>query len=58
MAIVYLPNVPKKDNAPRTWLSPNFVDSMLKLFKNSMKPDINSIENSVDPDQLASEEAS
>ena len=26
--------------------------------KSSMKPDINSIENSVDPDQLASEEAS
>ena len=27
------------------------------FFKNSMKPDINSLVNSVDPDQLASEEA-
>ena len=33
-----------------------FVDTMHKHFKNSMKPDINSIENSVDPGQLASEE--
>ena len=31
---------------------------MHKLFKNSMKLEISSIENSVDPDQLASEEAS
>ena len=28
------------------------------LFKNGVKPDINSIENTVVPDQLASEEAS
>ena len=30
----------------------------INSFENSMKPDINSIVNSVDPDQLASEEAS
>ena len=30
----------------------------VNFFENSMKPDINSIENSVDPDQLASSEAS
>ena len=29
--------------------------SNLNFFENSMKPDINSIEDSVDPDQLASE---
>ena len=27
---------------------------MFELLKNSIKPDINTIENSVDPDQLAS----
>ena len=36
----------------RTPLSPYFADTMRKLFKNSMKPHINSIENSVNPDQL------
>ena len=35
----------------------SYVDTMHKLFKNSMKPDINSIENSEDSDQLASKEA-
>ena len=39
-------------------LAPYFADTMHKLFINSMKPDINSIENSVDPDQLASSETS
>ena len=29
----------------------------INSFINSMKPDLNSIEKSVDPDQLASEEA-
>ena len=43
----------------RTQLSPYFADTKHKLFKTvSMKPDINPIENSVDPDQLASKEAS
>ena len=32
---------------------PFFADTIYKLFKNSMNPDINSIENSVDTDQLA-----
>ena len=32
--------------------------SNVNIFENSMKSDINSIENSVDPDQLASKEAS
>ena len=32
--------------------------SIVNFFENSMKPDINSIENCVDPDQLASPEAS
>ena len=39
-------------------LALTFADTMHKLFKNSMKPDIISIEYSVDPDQLASKEAS
>ena len=63
MGIMYLSNEQfylsqRTDNALRTPLSPYFADTMHKLFKNSMRPDINSIENSVDPDQLASEEAS
>ena len=37
-------------------LSPYWADTKCKLFENSMKPDINSIENSVDPNQQASEE--
>ena len=30
----------------------SYADTMHKLFKNSMKPDTNSIKNSVDPTQL------
>ena len=32
---------------------PYFADTIYKLFKNSMNPDINSFENSVDTDQMA-----
>ena len=32
--------------------------TFLNIFKNSLKPDINSIEKSVDPYQLTPEEAS
>ena len=39
----------RTDTAQRTQLALTFAD---KLFKNSMKPDIISIENSVDPVQL------
>ena len=39
--------------SPNTMLIPN-----MNVFKKSMNPEINSFENSVDPDQLASEEAS
>ena len=35
------------DNAQRNQFSPYFDDTMHKLFKNSMKPVINSIENNV-----------
>ena len=35
-------------------LSSYFADTMHKLFKNRMKSDIKTIENSVYPDQLAS----
>ena len=38
----------------RTQLSTYFADNMHKLFKICMKPDVNSIENSADPDHLAS----
>ena len=63
MAIMYLSQrtfylSQRTDNAQRTQLSPYFANIIHKFFKNSMKPDIKSIENSVDPDQLASEEAS
>ena len=56
MAIMYLSNEifhvsHRTDNSQRTQLSPCVPDTM-------HKPDKNSIENSVDPDQLASEEAS
>ena len=44
----------RTDNAQRAQLSPYSADTMHELLENSMKPDINSIENSVDPDQLAS----
>ena len=41
----------RTDNAQRTKLSPYIADNMHNLLKkNSIKPDINSIENSVDPD--------
>ena len=39
----------KQRSLALTVLMPN-----VNLFKNSIKPDINSIENRVDPDQLAS----
>ena len=39
-----------------TVLIPNV--SFFEIFESSIKPDINSTENSADPDQLASEEAS
>ena len=48
----------RTDNAQITQLSPYFAYSMHKFFKNRMYLGIKSIENSVDPDQLASEEAS
>ena len=54
--VIYLSQ--RTDIAQRTQLSPYFANTMRELFKNSMKPDINSIENTVEPDQLASEEAS
>ena len=52
MAIMYLSNEifhvsHQTDNSQRTQLSPYVADIM-------HKPDINSIENSLDPDQLAS----
>ena len=34
----------------------SYVDTIHKIFKNGMKPDVNSIENSEDSDQLASKE--
>ena len=43
----------KKLSLALTVLIPN-----VHVIENSKKPDINSIKNSVDPDQLASEEAS
>ena len=54
MAILYLSNEifhvsHRTDNTQRTQLSPYAADSM-------HKPDINSNENCVDPDQLASSE--
>ena len=45
-----------KDNAQRTQISPYFADTMRKVLKHSMKPETNAIENSVDPDQLASDQ--
>ena len=61
MAIMYLSNenftCPKELIIMHKELS-SYADTMHKLFKTSMKPDISSIENSVDPDQLASKEAS
>ena len=61
MAKLYLINenftCPKEQIMQITHLSSYLADTICNLFKNSMKPDINSIENSVDPDQLASEEA-
>ena len=39
-------------------LSLYFADTIYKLPKTSIKPDLNSVENSVVPDQFASEEAS
>ena len=50
--------VPRTDKQLRYQLSPYFANTMIKLFKNSTRrsrPDINSIENSVDPDQLTSD---
>ena len=62
MAIMYLSNedftCPKEQTMHRAKLSPFFADTIYKLFRNSMEPDINSVENSLDPDQLASSEAS
>ena len=57
MTIMYLSN--EKFTCPKELimlkeLSPYFADTMHKLFKNSMEPDINSIENSVEQDQLFS----
>ena len=51
---------PKEQPAQRTQLSPYFADAMHQLFKKqyNRKPNINSIEKSVDPDQLGSSEAS
>ena len=54
MAIMYLSNASfhvshRTDNAHRTQLSPYVADIM-------HKPDINSIENSLDPDQLAEQD--
>ena len=52
MAIMYLSNeliIMHKELSSDS----SYADTMHKLFKNSMKPDINSIENGVDPDQLA-----
>ena len=43
----------KQRSLALTVLMPN-----VNFFENSMKPDINSIEYSVDPDQLASSKAS
>ena len=56
MAIMYLSNeiftCPKEQIMHKDLsLTLTFAD---KLFRNSLKSDINSIENSVDPDQLAS----
>ena len=50
----------RTNNAQITQLSPYFADTMHTLFKKkkSMKQDINSLENSVYPAQLASSEAS
>ena len=55
MAIIYLSNEIflslRTDRAQRTKLSSYFADTINKLFKNSMKPDINSIEKSADQAQ-------
>ena len=48
----------RTDNAQRTLLRLYFADTMHKFLKTSMKPHIYSIENSVNPDKLASLEAS
>ena len=57
MATMYLSK--EKFTCPKEQIS--LYLSVLKQFthfENSIKPDINSLVNSVDPDQLASEEAS
>ena len=51
MAIMYLSNISFTDNA----LISYFTETIYKLFTNSMKPAINSMENSADPDQLTLE---
>ena len=59
MVIMYLSNeyftCPKEQIMHKEF---SFADTIYKLIKNSTKPDLTSIENSVDPDQLASEEVS
>ena len=57
MAIMYL----SKENFTCLLVQISIYLSVFKQiysFENSMKPDINSLVNIVDPDQLASEEAS
>ena len=55
MAIMYLSK--EKFTCPKEQIS-LYLSVLKQSFENSIKPDINSLANSVDPDQLASSEAS
>ena len=47
----------RADNAQRTQIIPYFADLIYEtLYKKSIKPDINSSENSVDPDKPADQD--